>query len=175
VRVYGKDACPSGIFDWQGTSAAAVAAYLRHDFAGMFELEDLRIEGGMVRNFRYGTWHLHQFPKGIGVEDIAAHYPEARSRHDHLSQKTLRLLRGRDRLLLCLNRHLSPVHWARLWLQLRLRYPQLSFILLNGPKGDFPADVRWEGDDALWDRHLAPFQPALRPVAGVLRSSPETA
>lgn len=73
------------VFDWQATPYFALLEYLRRDFRGLFELDDLGMLDGRVVNERYGTLHRHDFPDN---PDIAVHYTAARSRHDHLCNKT---------------------------------------------------------------------------------------
>jgi hypothetical protein len=156
-RVLGKERCPSGVFDWQITGRKALVAYLRNDFEGMYELADLEIDG-MVCNRRFGTTHQHEFPPDITLASLPAHYVNARSRHDHLAAKTRALLRGDKRLLLCLGGRLTMRRYVALWLELRLRFPRLTFTLLNGPRFDDPDEVAtWYGNDAAWDGHLRRF------------------
>src|SRR5262245_1840069 len=94
-RVYGDGPwCPAGVFDWQISRLSSVGKYLRHDFAGAFELADLQIVKGEVQNVRFGTRHPHEFPEHVTPESLAHHYAEARSRHDHLATKTRTVLEG---------------------------------------------------------------------------------
>lgn len=160
VRNFGKERCPSGVFDWQTTGRRALRAYLRNHFAGMFELDDLEIGPyGIVRNRRYGTAHPHEFPEGIAAAELPFHYSTARSRHDHLTGKMHALFSGDARLLLCLSRPLSINHLARIWWTIHKSYPRLRFRLLNGPNGDRPAsDHAWSGNNAIWEAHLWRFR-----------------
>ena len=66
VERFGRAVSPSCIFDWQVTPADALLAYLRNDFRGMFDRDDLAIEAGewIVHNTRYQTRHPHEF--GLG-------------------------------------------------------------------------------------------------------------
>lgn len=73
------------VFDWQATPYPALLEYLSRDFRGMFELADLGMLDGRVVNERYGTLHRHDFPDN---PDLSEHYGAARSRHDHLCNKT---------------------------------------------------------------------------------------
>ncbi|MBN8996120.1 MAG: hypothetical protein J0H94_12910 [Rhizobiales bacterium] len=159
ARIYGEAVSPSAVFDWQITPRRALHAYLRNRFRGMFEYEDLTIKDGMVHAGR-GANHMHAFPADITMETLPAHYGEARSRHEYLAEKTLRMFLGKQKLLLCLAVPVSLYDHVRLWAVIRRNYPRLKFMLLNGPRGDLPADSEhWKGDDAVWDRHLKSFLP----------------
>jgi hypothetical protein len=66
------------------------------------------------------------------------------------------MLRGDKRVLICVGAHLQPYRWLCLNFAVRRYAPKLRFRLLNGPANDYSHEM-WEGDDALWDRHLARF------------------
>jgi hypothetical protein len=79
-RAYGWHA-----FDWQRTPFRATLAALENDFAGMFEREDLRVEGELIMNRRFGTEHSHQFKTfhpGWTEEHLDGAYPATRARFD---------------------------------------------------------------------------------------------
>jgi len=156
LRAFPRETCPSSVFDWQVTPVRALRFYLANDFRDTFERADLLLPGPWVVNGKLRTNHMHAFPKDISPDEIDRYYPEARARHDHLCENTRAILQGDRRVLICMSRRL-PLY--RLWL-LRLsirRYaPDLRFRLLNGPANDRSRNI-WTGNDAAWDRHLAPF------------------
>ncbi len=161
MRVFGDAVCPSGVFDWLVAPGRAVRVYLRNQFSGTFELDDLIVgEDGYV-HAKSGTQHMHAFPRNITQDELLDRYAEARSRHEYLAEKTLNLFRGDRKLLLCLGARASFHRYARLWLTIRWHFPTLKFILLNGPRGGAPehAEQEWKGDDSVWDRHLKSFKP----------------
>jgi hypothetical protein len=156
LRTFGKDECPSSVFDWQRTPMSAIRFYLENDFRGTFEREDLEVSGYSVINRKLRTSHLHAFPKHIADDEIDRYYSRARARHDHLCDRTRAILRGDRRVLICVGAHLRPYRWMRLNFVIRRYAPKLRFRLLNGPANDCSHEI-WKGDDALWDRHLAHF------------------
>ena len=80
---------PKSIFSWQITPIEAVIEGIRCDFLGMFEAEDLFVDtDGVVVNRRFGTRHVHEFPKPPRNFNIEDHYEQARGRHDHLCNLT---------------------------------------------------------------------------------------
>lgn len=158
-RVFGEDACPSGIFDWQVTSPKAVLGYMRAGFVGQFELADLYVDSrGCVRNRRAKTGHPHEFTKPATPDLMVAEYEKARGRHEHLASKTRSILQGHQTVLICLSDPMSGWPLFRLWSAVRLRYPRLRFRLLPGPFDPSPrGGDDWQGNAEIWNRHLAPY------------------
>lgn len=175
-RIFGKHHAPSSVFDWQGTPPTAFAAYLAHDFKGMFDREDLVVDEGRVRNSRYGTSFRHAFPPTITYESIDIHYPSARSRHDYLCSHTRQLLRGRGPILFVTSHPVGEAGMATIENAIRSYAPKLSFELLEGPSPDprtWPHDERaWIGNLDAWNRALAPYHLTgiRRPAAKLARS-----
>jgi hypothetical protein len=161
LRAFPKEICPSSVFDWQVTPMRAVRFYLGNDFRGTFERAELEIADGIVIHRRLRTKHIHEFPEGIGAAEIGRYYDDARTRHEHLCAKTRAILKGKNGVLICLSKRLPFYKLALLDLSIRRYAPGLRFSLLNGPKGDYPNREVWQGDDALWDRHLAPYTSAM--------------
>jgi len=141
------------------TFPKALLQYLRRSFRGMFELPDLEVDAsGTVRNRYTNTRHPHEFPAPATATLLADGYEKARSRHDHLAEKTLAVLRGRQRVLICLSQPMAVWPYLRLWLAVRTRYPILRFRLLPGPTDHTASDaVNWQGSAEIWDLHLARF------------------
>lgn len=167
-RIFGTEACPSGIFDWQITFPKALLYYLRSSFRGMFELADLEVDRrGTVRNRRTNTRHPHEFPDPATVQLLAEGYAKARSRHDHLAAKTLAILRGKQRVLIALSEPMAGWPYLRLWLAIRMKYPLLRFRLLAGPVDPSAHDLLdWQGSAEIWDRHLAGLSVGQRKAIG---------
>jgi hypothetical protein len=156
LRTFPEEKCPSSVFDWQVTPMRAVRFYLANDFRETFEREDLEMSGGDVVNRRLRTNHMHAFPKDIDPDAIDRYYLEARARHDHLCENTRAILRSDSHVLICISRRLPFYRLWRLHFSIRRYAPALRYKLLNGPANDYSRDI-WKGNDALWDRHLAPF------------------
>jgi hypothetical protein len=145
---------PSGIFDWQITPVPALFEYLRNDLKGMFELDDLMLEGQQVLNARFGTLHPHEFPKLSDKRDIAACYPVARSRHNYLCSKVRAGLTDDVPTLFLYSKALSEAEYSQLSELVRAYNPRKRIHLLA--VGD--ESVGWMGQDALWDRALGPYR-----------------
>lgn len=153
-RVFG-DASPSGIFDWQITPAEAIHRYLERDFKGMFERSDLQIRSGVVWNGRHNSSHQHEFPRGLTEDQLDAHYPAARARHDHLCRKTRALLRQRGPLLLVFSRPVPIEVTDGLVRGVSQYNPRLAFHLLAEPIEGSIGD--WTGDTEVWNDLLSRF------------------
>jgi hypothetical protein len=156
LRAFPKERCPSSVFDWQVTPIRAVRFYLANDFHDTFNREDLQMSGHHVVNRKLRTNHIHAFPKDVTADRIDRHYSDARARHDHLCENTRAILRSDRQVLICLSRRLPFYRLWRLHFAIRRYAPNLRFTLLNGPANDRSRDI-WTGNDAAWDRHLAPF------------------
>lgn len=162
---------PSGIFDWQVTPPAAIHAYLERDFQGLFELDDLQTQDGIVWNSRFGTSHEHEFPAGI--DDLERHYARARARHDHLCRNTRRYLTGDRRLLLGFSRPVPTDVVAGIRAQVVRYSPQIRCELVAEPEGLARSDD-WKGNLRVWDELLAPYtvrplERTIAEMAGVAR------
>ncbi|WP_156342832.1 hypothetical protein [Devosia sp. A16] len=155
LRVFG-DASPSGVFDWQVTPPEALQCYLRQDFAGLFEREDLVVKEGVVWNARYRTSHQHEFPRGLTAAELDAHYPAARARHEHLCRRTRSRLRGRGPLLLVFSRPVPGEVVAGVRAAVSRYNPRLTFHLVAEPPEGAVGD--WTGSAEVWDALLAPFR-----------------
>lgn len=168
-RVFG-DASPSGVFDWQVTPAAAIHCYLQQDFAGMFERADLVVKAGIVWNGRYDTSHQHEFPRGLTAEQLDAHYPAARARHEHLCANSRAQLSGRGPLLLVFSRPVPDEVIAELAAGVSRYNPRLAFHLLAEPVEGAVGD--WTGNAEVWDQLLSPF--GIAPLQGLANKAAAT-
>jgi hypothetical protein len=176
---YGQRNFERHIFDWQITPFPAVLDYLERDFQGVFEREDLCVEGDEVVHRRLKTRHPHEFHARDGVLDescIDAGYPVARSKFDHFAAK-FRAHLARPGPFLYVVRDIRIYDEAvRLVNLLRGASPDHAFkMLFVGYDGDDqmldalagevfkahaplqtskPPGRAWEGEDAAWDRVL---------------------
>jgi hypothetical protein len=171
------------VFDWQVTPVEALTACLERDFKGAFDLEDLALDEatGEVFHTRLGTRHPHQFHTLDGrltPETMAAAYPVARAKFEHLARRFRDHLTAPGPFLYVLQAVPSRAQALHLAALLSARSPGHRFrILFVGREGqahdlhglegmsvgrlpeaiDKPADRIWEGDDRAWDTVLAPF------------------
>jgi hypothetical protein len=177
IRYFGHALARKGIFDWQGTPPSITAMYFNNDFKGMFELEDLILDTGAVRNLRYGTFHQHQFRRStedspLTMEEVVAAYPAARARHDGLGNSMRRYLSRARRVLFVMSyRNARPgsEEWVRLAIE--KRFPLLSFEILSVndneaiqarlTAGNLKPRDEWRGDQEIFDRAFAPFMPMM--------------
>jgi hypothetical protein len=155
-RTFGKHSGRKGVFDWQITPASAFLEYLSRDFRGMFDRADLVARNGEVFNDRFGTNHVHEFPKGIQPDDIDRHYPAARKRHDHWCAFTRRVMTNDLSALFVLAAPVPPDTLEEISSAIARLKRNNRFLVLNGPENDVGSD--WTGNQAVWDQHLAPFE-----------------
>lgn len=161
-RVYGWMAGPRLVFDWQVTPPGTIIDYLRRDFRGMFERDDLELFEGTIRNKRFRTTHQHEFPAGVTIPELDDIYPRARLIHDRLCRRTRRAMGRGEETLFVLAKPIPEATFAELDALIRERRRGRPYLLLRGPEGD--RSEQWSGDDALWSRHLGPYSmgPTLR-------------
>jgi hypothetical protein len=176
---YGQRNFERHIFDWQITPFKTVLKYLETDFQGVFEREDLVVDGGQVIHRRLGTRHPHDFHAVDGVLDdraIDAGYDSARGKLEHLARK-FRLHLERLGPFLYVHREIrTQDETLQLMDLLRARNPRRAFkILYVGYAGedqwledvkgevfkawaplrvDKPDHRQWEGDNQSWDKIL---------------------
>lgn len=158
-RTFGKHSGRKGVFDWQITPTSALLEYLTRDFKGMFERADLVARNGEVFNDRFGTNHVHEFPKGIQPKDIDRYYAQARKRHDRWCEFTRRVMSNNLSALFVLAAPVSPDVLGSITKAITSFNPSKRTLVLNGPENDTGID--WTGNQAVWDKHLAPFR--IRP------------
>ncbi|GAA2816438.1 hypothetical protein EDC40_10971 [Aminobacter aminovorans] len=144
------------MFDWQVTPVAAIAEYIRRDFAGMFEREDLHVVDGVVFNKRFGTNHMHEFPKDINERSLDALYGKAREGHDGWCAVTRRALKSDLSTLFVLSRPASATEMAEISGLIEQTGGRRQFLLLAAPRGDH--DDHWTGDHEIWKTHLTAFR-----------------
>lgn len=179
------------VFDWQITPFAALMAYLENDFRGVFEREDLVVDGSEVAHRTLRTRHPHDFRPVDGVLDdavIDAQYPAARAKFEHLADKFHRHLRAPGDFLYVRNEIRIYDETVRLRERLSAGSPDHRFkILYVGLDGedqwmealdgevfkawttavpDKAPDRAWEGDDGRWTALLAGFP--LRSTKGTV-------
>lgn len=156
-----------GVFDWQGTPPAALIEYLRRDFIGMFERDDLQIVDGTVTNRRFGTSYKHLFPNGVTEEILDAHYPVARENHDRWCKTTKTLLTSNLATLFVLCKPVAKPEMDEIERLVKQMAPHRRYLLLACPDGD--DEENWAGDHALWREHLSRFviRPPLRMTLGL--------
>jgi hypothetical protein len=147
---------PTTVFSWQVTPMHGLLLYLRQDFAGLFERDDLHVGEFGITHARTGTLHLHEFPRQSG-EALAAHYSAARERHDRLCARTRLLLTDDEPTLLVLDRGKRSITADQLAeVQERLHHynpsKSMSLLCLATPR---PAHLDWRGDARAWSRALS--------------------
>jgi len=145
------------VFDWQATPYPALLEYLRRDFRGMFELADLGMFEGRVINERYGTLHRHDFPDN---PDLAQHYAAARSRHDHLCNKTRRAVTDPLPTLFVRYGALAPDEERELRDAIAALRPGKAFALALIDDDDQPLsdpNEEWQGNHDYWDKALSQY------------------
>jgi len=145
------------VFDWQETPHLALLEYLRHDCCGMFEKEDLAVLNGQVINERYGTRHLHDFPRD---PDLAGHYATARSRHDHLCSKTRDVMASPLPTLFICHGALAPDEERELRDAIAALRPGHPFALALIDDDDQPLsdpNEEWQGNHDYWHRALSQY------------------
>ncbi len=152
-----------GVFDWQVTPTTAFAAYLERDFDGLFDLRDLRAEGGRVVNRRFATSFEHYFPKDCATPDMLAYYGSAKDMHDRRCARTRAAFIGREPLRLFLSDPVSRGELALLTAALRRYSPTLEFELVPAPP-DGMDGPSWKGNSAAWERHIRTV-PKIRPIS----------
>lgn len=154
-RVYGKHIAKRGVFDWQVTPGSAFLEYLSRDFRGMFEKQDLVLEGGIVKNARFATSHNHEFPFDIAEGQIDALYADARRRHDFSCATTRAALNNGLSTLFVLAGPVPDEVTSALRQHLAQASPTKAFYILEAPVDD---ETDWRGTAEIWDRHFAAFQ-----------------
>lgn len=167
------------IFDGQTTPFVSLLEWLRRDFRGVFELEDLIVEKEQPSHRVFATRHPHEFPARDGaltMADIHAAYPAARSRFEHLAAKFRAHLASPGSFLYVLRefRPAADVEALLALLSGPSRHVHLLMVDWEGKDTDAaslpdvslawlpktvnkPAGRQWEGDDAAWDRALSPY------------------
>jgi hypothetical protein len=159
---FGRVSGRRGVFDWQGTPPAAVIEYLRRDFAGMFERDDLQIADGKVSNRRFGTSYKHLFPDGATEEVVNARYPAVRKKHERWCRTTRGLIRNGLSTLFVLGLPVASRDMDEMSVLLENAAPGRDFLLLAPPDGDSRDD--WRGNYDLWRRHFSRF--SIEPPLG---------
>ncbi len=148
----------SGVFDWQATPLPALLEYLRRDFCGMFEREDLAWFEGRVVHRRFGTSFLHRFPKNIAETDIGKYFVSALHKHEMACERLrLELNEPEVPLLLVVGQALEPaVADEILAIAQRSNPASLTRLLCVDAVGmpSSPPRYGWEGNDAFWDEAL---------------------
>lgn len=174
------------LFDWQSASIESVCIYLERDFQGVFEREDLCVENNEVVHRTLHTNHMHEFENirrdGIVQDEmIDTAYAGVRRKFDRLVDKFRQQLEAPgDFLYICTDiqpepqvRRLikllearSPEHRVHLLLvphedqqqiDLSALAPQVTVTAVRPQVVDKAQVMVWEGDDAAWDKALAPF------------------
>jgi len=161
------------VFDWQATPYPALLEYLRRDFRGMFELEDLGMLDGRVVNERYGTLHRHDFPEN---PDLARHYATARSRHDHLCNKTRSAVTSPLPTLFIRYGALAPDEERTLHDAVAALRQGRPFALALIDDDDHPPsdpDEPWQGNHDYWEQALSRY--SVRTDAPLSRLLPKIA
>ncbi|UVK36326.1 hypothetical protein LHFGNBLO_003234 [Mesorhizobium sp. AR10] len=148
-----------GVFDGQVTPPSALIEYLRRDFVGMFERDDLYIENKRVFNRRFGTNHIHEFPEDVTEATLDLLYPEARRKHDVWCANTRKALTCGLSTLFVLSRPVAKPDLAEITDLVQGMAPRRKFLLLPSPEDDSGDD--WTGNHALWRDHLSRFM--IRP------------
>jgi hypothetical protein len=170
------------IFDWQITPFPAVITYLRRDFVGVFELDDIAIDParGTAVNTAMCTSHAHAFhPAGerLTTQDIREQYPSVREKFDHLADKFRGVLAS-DGPVIYISSFIIPTREVTAFVEClaRRNYQQRFRLAMVGIRGqqdavdvsafggsvschfvDPPsksAKVEWEGDDESWEQVL---------------------
>lgn len=152
------DCLTRSVFDWQATPYPALLEYFRRDFQGMLEREDLGMLDGRVVSQRYGTLHRHDFPDN---PDLAIHYAAARSRHDHLCNKTRSAVTDRLPTLFIRYGALTPDEERVLHDAIAaLRHGRPFALALIDDDDQPPSDpaAPWQGNHDYWDRALSRYQ-----------------
>ncbi|WP_228989135.1 DUF1796 family putative cysteine peptidase [Streptomyces sp. DH8] len=169
-------------FDWLDLDLAAVRETIAADFANVLRpgLCEPFSDGACVRDRGSNIRFFHDFraPDGAPLTPavIAEQFDAVRAKFDHLATRWRALTASRSRVLYvhqdAFDESGAPELTA-LHALLRARYPDHAFDLLwlrrTPPPdaaalppgvlwGTVPLDPgRWEGDDAAWDRALAPL------------------
>lgn len=145
------------VFDWQATPYLALLEYLRRDFRGMFEIGDLGMRDGRVVNERFGTLHVHDFPNAPNLSD---HYAAAKSRHDHLCNRTREIMTAPQDTLFVRYGALPAEDEHELHRAIATLRGDRPFALALIDDDDLPPTdplEPWQGNHAYWDRALAQF------------------
>ena len=144
-----------GVFDWQGTPGETLMEYLRRDFTGMFERQDLQVsDEGHVVNRRFGSSHKHAFPKHLSEAELDLLYPAARALHDHWCSVTKEAIGNRLSTLFVTSSADFPLKDVEQLIA--ARYPQKTFHILAAPGNDDNGDPF--GDPDVWTQHLSRFE-----------------
>jgi hypothetical protein len=202
---FGETRFERHVFDWQITPFDAARAYLRSDFTGVFERDDLTLidegAGPEVVHRRLLTRHPHEFPCRDGqlTEAILDEtYPRARSKFDYLANKFRDHLRQPGPFLYVCKEVRSQAEIEDLIALLSAGSPEHRFhLLVVGQAGepdhdlsalkdqvtkailppaiDKPIGRDWEGDDAAWSAVFEPFALVMDPGEILLSTGVELA
>jgi hypothetical protein len=147
---------PTTVFSWQVTPIEGLLLYLRRDFAGLFERDDLYVGPYGITNRLADTLHLHEFP-AQSAEGLAAHYAVARERHDRLCARTRQLIADDEPTLLVFDSGMTPLEGGKAAeLRERLQHynPNKALGLLCTTSVRDPGRD-WRGDGRAWCKALA--------------------
>jgi len=181
------------IFDWMIVPRAAVYAYLERDFQGVFEREDLVIDGSTVLHRTLLTYHPHDFANGpdgrLTEAMVDEQYANFRSKYEFLAERFRAHLKTPGPYLYIYKEMLKRDDAERLMALLQQGSPDHRFEILfvdtegavnqvlNDPKihkGWLPpgcaksSERQWEGQDEAWDKVLNPFNLGLHKDGGAL-------
>lgn len=148
---------PTTVFSWQVTPFDGVLLYLRRDFAGLFERDDLYVGEHGIANRVADTLHLHEFPEH-SAEALAANYARARERHDRLCARTRQLLADDEPTLLVFDSGTASLpdgQQAELRERLQHYNPGKRLGLLCTTSVRDAARFDWRGDGRAWSKALA--------------------
>jgi hypothetical protein len=147
---------PRGVFDWQVTPPEAVLDYIRCDFQGTFERNDLYLDG-TVKHRRFNTIHLHLLPGDeIDADSFEKIYPAAKRAHEKYCGVTREAIHNPLSTLFVLSRPVPDEFIRELKSCITAINPLKTFTILPAPAND---DItRWDGDRDIWREHLAPYQ-----------------
>lgn len=152
---------PRSVFSWQVTPAKALLHYLRNDFKGMYELDDLRQrEDGVVVNIRYDTVHQHEFPFDPPTS-IRLEYRRARARHDYLCKITRRAIADNLPTLFVFGEEIPDALRPEIVSNINRLRDGAPFTLVewqepSGPPTD--PDHAWQGNHDFWRDKLTSFR-----------------
>ena len=150
---------PKTVFGKQTTHAGAVIEYLRRDFAGVFEFDDLDFEGEFVWHRSLPTRHMHYFSTNASPDERRTEYPAARAKHDALCAATRALLTDKEATLFLFGGALEVSQRVEIEAEIAARNPRRPFRLVTIDVSDRPpsydGDDGWQGNHEAWDAALA--------------------